>query len=630
MGFNEKKAAALKGSDKAPHSNLTATQRLSSSSNSDQPLISSLGSSLQDYSPMSSIDGSSSEGPPNEGPSAPKVPTNKAWDADLDFHQSLFDTAIPATSGRSVLQGVHTEEIRTTPLFSARVLENVAQFDRLAFPEILPQYGLIAKVLEEYSDQDAGQLHGRSKYPPGPSDLGTGEETRRSSHFDLSSLSIHQPDNRLFLNINAPWSAFICGSQGSGKSHTLSCMLESALQPSQLGPLNAPLAGMVFHYDKFTGFRSSQICEAAYLCSTGIPVKVLVSPSNFHRMKQVYGNLPGLPKGVKPVVVPLFLQESQLNVERMMKLMAIEDDGRATLYMEVVCRILRSMALRNPDRAGLDYQEFKRRIELENFNPAQAAMVSMRFGLLESFMYWPAAATPSRNEIKPSFDTSRKGKLDEREWEDKQDQSQRARLGKATTWSFKPGSLTIIDLSCPFVDESAACAMFNICLALFLEDRAHTGRIIALDEAHKFMTGTDSGNVFTESLLSVIRQQRHLATRVIVATQEPTISPALLDLSSMTIVHRFTSPEWLKALSSHLAGVKGEIDGAEGEKRNLQRIMKMIVTLEAGQALLFSPNAMLRPATGHALKMEKLGPQYVKIRVRKRLTADGGRSVLAT
>lgn len=52
-------------------------------------------------------------------------------------------------------------------------------------------------------------------------------------------------------------------------------------------------------------------------------------------------------------------------------------------------------------------------------------------------------------------------------------------------WQFKKGTLTIIDLSCPFVDENDACALFNICLGIFLENRNQAGRIIALDEAHK-------------------------------------------------------------------------------------------------------------------------------------------------
>lgn len=142
------------------------------------------------------------------------------------------------------------------------------------------------------------------------------------------------------------------------------------------------------------------------------------------------------------------------------------------------------------------------------------------------------------------------------------------------------------------------------------------------------MTGTDSGNAFTESLLSVIRLQRHLATRVIIATQEPTISPSLLDLCSITIVHRFTSPAWLSALRAHLAGISFESE----DKRDIAEVFKRIVNLDAGQALLFSPSAMLevdKHANKGSLRMVKLGIRYVKIQVRKRLTADGGRSVLA-
>ena len=98
----------------------------------------------------------------------------------------------------------------------------------------------------------------------------------------------------------------------------------------------------------------------------------------------------------------------------------------------------------------------------------------------------------------------------------------------------------------------------------------------------------------------------------------------------MTIVHRFTSPSWLTALRSHLAGASG----ASGESsRDVDRIFQEIVSLDAGQALLFSPAAMLEveSSTSHSgLKMRKLGFGYVKIHVRMRLTADGGKSILAT
>ena len=146
------------------------------------------------------------------------------------------------------------------------------------------------------------------------------------------------------------------------------------------------------------------------------------------------------------------------------------------------------------------------------------------------------------------------------------------------------------------------------------------------------MSDSSAANAFTESLLTIIRQQRHLATRVIIATQEPTISPKLLDLSSMTIVHRFSSPSWLQALKTHLAGVPNDDEASE---RNAAKIFDTIANLGTGQALLFSPSAILDMADdeegndGGEMKTRKLGLRYVKMRVRKRLTADGGRSILA-
>ena len=152
------------------------------------------------------------------------------------------------------------------------------------------------------------------------------------------------------------------------------------------------------------------------------------------------------------------------------------------------------------------------------------------------------------------------------------------------------------------------------------------------DVVIKFMSSTVSASIFTENLLSVIRQQRHLATRVIIATQEPTISPKLLDLCTITIVHRFTSPEWFTALKSHLAGTSSVDDEA---KRNPKDLFRIIVNLNAGEALLFSPSAMLNLAEivgedgSTKRKIEKLGMRFVKMRVRKRLSVDGGKSVMA-
>lgn len=71
-------------------------------------------------------------------------------------------------------------KLKNAVLFSGSVLENKGH-------GLLPQYGLLGST--------------------------------------SSALSIKPADARLFLNTNIPFSAFVCGVQGSGKSHTTACMI---------------------------------------------------------------------------------------------------------------------------------------------------------------------------------------------------------------------------------------------------------------------------------------------------------------------------------------------------------------------------------------------------------------------
>ena len=253
--------------------------------------------------------------------------TDRNWDSDRKYHESLVSDSAGATNHQL---NVHQIEIQTTPLFSGEVLACVKgrRPNTLSVAKnLLPSYSFLAKVLDTFGGRDQQSTDDVQS----PNSSGVAKHPGDQPYPKTIS------DSRLFVNMNAPWSAFICGSQGSGKSHTLSCILEAALKPSRLGPLPQTLSGMVFHYDKFTGFAASQICEAASLASTGIPVTILVSSSNFYRMKWMYENMLKLPpKASKPVVAPLLLEEKQLNIERMMKLMAVEQkEGKITLYMEV-------------------------------------------------------------------------------------------------------------------------------------------------------------------------------------------------------------------------------------------------------------------------------------------------------
>lgn len=104
---------------------------------------------------------------------------------------------------------------------------------------------------------------------------------------DLSAASEDKTlDPRIFWNVSAPSSFFICGSQGSGKSHTLSCLLENALAPCNANVLPRPLTGIVFHYDTFISDSGGSPCEVAWLSSNpDIKVRVLCAPTNFWTIK---------------------------------------------------------------------------------------------------------------------------------------------------------------------------------------------------------------------------------------------------------------------------------------------------------------------------------------------------------
>lgn len=391
----------------------------------------------------------------------------------------------------------------------------------------------------------------------------------------------------LYYNVAAPSSVFICGSQGSGKSHSLSCLLENSLFQSQVNHLPRPLTGIMFHFDTFVSDVKGSPCEAAYLSyNLGVKVRVLCAPTNIGTMKRTYAQFPSVK------VEPLRLWASDLNTQRMMDLMAVRSGSTMPLYMHVVTRVLRDLRIEQQKTPGaeFDYRRFKALLMREDLSDHQRVPLDQRLDNLESFM-----ATKSQ----PGND-----------------------------WTAKPGQLTIVDLSCPCVMPENACLLFNICLALFLEKDMGVGRVVALDEAHKFMNDSDGCTILTDRLLTVIREQRHLAARVFISTQEPTISPKLLDLCNVTIVHRFTSPEWLRTLQKHLAGASMQAAaGNGGEEVDTRNIFAKIVELRVGEALLFAPSAIVAP-DGKGL-VERLGNRHITMRVRQRSTPDGGRSIMA-
>lgn len=393
-------------------------------------------------------------------------------------------------------------------------------------------------------------------------------------------------DPRLYVNTNAPFSAVICGVQGSGKSHTVSVLLESMFIPNlpPIGALKKPLSGLVLHFGE--GGPSARPCEAAWVATSENPgiktpkVRVYVSKSSINTMRAVYA-----PLGNKVTVEPLLFDKNELDAQAFLSMMAVGSSENAPLYVQGMLAILRDLG------ENFTYDKFMNLLDERKtkFSSLQKSGLEQRMLLLTSLL-------------------------------DNDKYSKRASR-------FAAGQLTIVDLSDPFIDPASACGLFEIITRIFVRTEVGTGKVLLVDEAHKYLSSDTTVSGLTKSLLTLTREQRHLAMRVIISTQEPTvIPPVLLDLCTISILHRFSSPSWWKHLSQH---VSADISADDAFDR--------VVKLETGEAIVLAPSGfgvfpdapLGASKTSQTIpKLNQFGRRYVLMKTRRRITSDGGSSIL--
>ncbi|KAF7983973.1 hypothetical protein HWV62_18412 [Athelia sp. TMB] len=415
------------------------------------------------------------------------------------------------------------------------------------------------------------------------------------------------PEHGLIILQNAPFSAVICGLQGSGKSHTLSVLLENMLIPNYdpIGTLEKPLSALVLHYGQ--GGATSRPSEAAWVGvsqTKGVkppPVSVYVCPSSLKTMTGIYA-----PLGKNIAVLPLYFNEDELDAESFLSLMSV-DEKSAPLYMRIVLSILRDLG-ENFTYSGFQIKLNERK---RTFHDNQIVGLEQRMTLLEAFM-----ARRDPRDRRPPVPSRR----------------------------FAAGRLTIIDLTDPFMEPNSACGLFEIITRLFIRADVRTGKVLVVDEAHKastyrricrsinlkfpqYLTTNRGSSGLTNSLLTLTREQRHLAMRVLICTQEPTVIPAvLLDLCTVSILHRFASPSWWDHLTRH---VSADFSGEDAFDK--------VVKLQTGEAMVLAPSGYgvfkdtTYDKTGKPIvkkSMGQFGRRYLLMKTRQRITADGGASVL--
>lgn len=111
----------------------------------------------------------------------------------------------------------------------------------------------------------------------------------------------------------------------------------------------------------------------------------------------------------------------------------------------------------------------------------------------------------------------------------------------------KRGRMVIVDLRDEFLEKNEALSQVIIMMQKFADQKDVDGsdlqKLITLDEAHKYLQDA----VLVEYLTEIIREMRHKATSILIASQDPLFIPAMIiELCRFVILLKMGSPRWLE------------------------------------------------------------------------------------
>jgi hypothetical protein len=369
----------------------------------------------------------------------------------------------------------------------------------------------------------------------------------------------------VYLNTHEPFSLVSIGVPGAGKSHTLACVLESCLLPTtDIVRLQKPMTALVLHYDENT----LSICEAAGLLKSPTSAQsshvfqskavILVSRTYYKQRKAFYGDY--------CTVRPLLFKWETLTADRIKRIMHIGLDDNQ-LYFATIMNILR----RYQKQAYVpNFQVFLREVKEECSCSGQQGPLAQRIKLLETLV---AESDVNQDIVDESLDLS--------------------------DALFAGHNLVVADLTDPLLSKEDVNGLFEVMVEQFRTTPLQGGKVLALDEAHKFMNGTRSDNL-SEAVVRVARLIRHEGMRLVVSTQSPrSLAPELLELSSVAVLHHFHSYDWLEY-------VKQKVPLPDDA-------FQTILSLRPGEAMTFASRTTF-------------SAKVMQVRVRHRLTADFGES----
>ncbi|MCW3084040.1 MAG: hypothetical protein JWP12_1406 [Bacteroidetes bacterium] len=358
------------------------------------------------------------------------------------------------------------------------------------------------------------------------------------------------------------------GVQGGGKSYTIGTMTEMMLkQFGNINKLPAPLSGVIFHYSETMDYSpeatsmiypNDQEKEIALLKAKygAVPdslddVIILTPSDKVEERKKQYPSIE---------VKKISFNSKDLNVQDWMFLLgAVGNDATYIRQLKAIMREIRN---------NITIDELRTRVEdsalLTN---SQRALALQRLSFAAQY-------------------------VDDNFW---------------LKDCLKPGRLLIVDLRDEFIEKDEALGLFVIMLNVFSGVKEINGKsfnkFIVFDEAHKYMGNRD----LTDTIVTAIREMRHKGVSIMIASQDPPSLPnEIIELSSILILHKFNSPQWLKHIQKSITPV-GELNATD------------LSSLAPGEAFLWATkstdkNIMQRP---------------IKIFTRPRVTKHGGGTIEA-
>ena len=370
------------------------------------------------------------------------------------------------------------------------------------------------------------------------------------------------------MDLNECNTISLFGVQGAGKSYTIGSITEMVLrQFSKVNKLPAPMASVIFHYSdsmdyapEFTSmvYSNDEVGQLAKLKAEygaepgNINDVILLAPeSQVEARKAEYPDID---------VHRIGFDSSELSVKDWMFLLGAM--GNDSTYIKELKQIMKSC------RHDMSLVNIRNGVaNSEHMSSSQRSLAEQKLEFAEEYI-------TDGNKLQQYL---------------------------------KPGRLIIVDLRDEFIEKDEALGLFVVMLNIFssvMKVEGHAfNKFIVFDEAHKYMNNKE----LVGSITTAIREMRHKGVSIMIASQDPMSLPTeIIELSSIVVMHRFSSPAWVKHVQKAITPLQ-TLTATE------------MATLGSGEAYLWANKATDKAIT----------QRPIKISIRPRVTKHGGDTIQA-